>query len=56
MNAVKEMLKWLEKSSSLQHITWHNRFSLTVEIWFCAITRNEKRYMEIVDQLGSFCI
>lgn len=52
MDAVKEMLKWLERSPSLQHLSWHSRFSLIVEIWFRAITRSEERYLEIVKEIG----
>jgi hypothetical protein len=49
MDAVKSMLKWL---NGLDHVDYYERFRLLVEIWFCAYTRSEERYLQIVDKLG----
>jgi hypothetical protein len=49
--AVVAFLKWLGTSRYLQHLSWYTRFRAVVELWFAAVTRNEKDYLARVEEL-----
>lgn len=50
--AVNETIKWLETSHHLGHLSWWERFSTTLDLWFYGFRRMEAEYMRAVKTLG----
>lgn len=49
--AVLAFIKWLDDCPYLQHLAWYSRFRAVIELWFAAVRRDDKVYLERVKEL-----